>query len=323
METSLFAPSAHTLAHPLERIAERARDFAVAARSEATRRAYRQQWQTFTEWCVRNGLVSLPAEPASVALYLTARAEGGAKVATMDQALAAISQAHLASGHESPRRSAQVRTVFMGIRKTLGVAPKKKAPLLVPALKRMISGLPPGMAGARDKALLLLGFVGAFRRSELVSIHVEHLTFEADGLRVLLLRSKTDQEGQGATIAIPFGDRLETCPVRAVRAWLDLSCITSGPLFRAVNKSGRLQPSALGARSVALLLKKHVVPLGLDAKDFAGHSLRAGFATQAAKAGKQERDIMRQTRHKSERVARGYIRDAHLFKDNAAKGIGL
>lgn len=323
MEAALSAPVAHTLAHHLERLADRSREYASAARSRSTRRAYRQQWQTFVGWCDRNGRVSLPALPETVALYLTARVEGGAKVATLEQALSSISQAHLLAGFESPRRSAHVRTVFTGIRKTVGIAPTKKAPLLMPALRRMIAGLPSGMGGARDKALLMLGFAGAFRRSELVGLHVEHVTFDAEGLRVYLPRSKTDQEGKGTTVGIPFGDRLETCPVRAVRAWLELSRISAGPLFRAVTKSGHLQEKALGARSVALVVKKHVEAVGLDASTFAGHSLRSGLATQAAKSGKQERDIMRQGRWKSERVARGYIHDAHLFKDNAAKGIGM
>lgn len=304
-------------------LVQAAQAFASRAISDATRRAYRQQWATFAEWARRNGLEALPAAPATLALYLTARAQGGAKVATLEQALAAISQAHSAARLTSPRSSAEARLVMRGIKRTVGTAQTQKAPLLIPALRAMVAGLQPGITGSRDKALLLLGFSGAFRRAELVSLDVEDLVFDSEGLRVKLRRSKTDQEAKGVDVPIPFGDNPETCPVRAVREWLDASKVQGGPLFRAISRAGRARLTRLTDKSVALVVKKHASAAGLEASSYSGHSLRSGLATAAAKAGKAERDIGRQTRHVGTKTLRRYIRDAHLFQGNAAKGIGL
>ena len=182
---------------------------------------------------------------------------------------------------------------------------------------------PTGLGGARDRALLLLGFAGAFRRSELVGIDVEDLGFREEGLVVTLRRSKTDQEGEGRRVGIPYGSDPATCPFRAVRAWLKLSGIDSGPLFRPIDRRGRLGPSRLTDKSVALLVKRYVKDVGLDPARFSGHSLRAGLVTAAALAGASERSIMAQTGHRSPNMVRRYIRECSLFQDNAAAKTGL
>jgi integrase len=249
------------------------------------------------------------------------------KVAGLTLALAAISQVHKAAGFASPRGAAEVQEVMKGIRRSLGVAQVQKAPILLSDLRAMVEALPIGLAGLRDRALLLVGFAGAFRRSELVALDIRDVNFAPEGLEVTLRRSKTDQEGVGRKIGLPYGSNPSTCPVRALQAWLNASApqgTTSGPIFREVRPDGRtVMVAPLTGQSVALIVKKAATGAGLDPAKFSGHSLRAGLATSAAKAGKSERAIMAQTGHRSEKMVRRYIRDASLFDDNAASGIGL
>ena len=177
--------------------------------------------------------------------------------------------------------------------------------------------------GQRDRALLLVGFAGAFRRSELVGIDVEHIEFVVEGMVILLSKSKTDQEGAGRKVGIPFGHNAATCPVGALTTWLEAAGIDSGPVFRPVGRGGNVGAGRLANRSVALLVKHYVETIGRDPRAFAGHSLRAGHATAAALAGVEERDIMRQTGHRSTAMLRRYIRDGSLFRSNSAAGLGL
>jgi integrase len=197
----------------------------------------------------------------------------------------------------------------------------KKAPISDEALHRALEPLGADLAALRDRALMTLGWFGAFRRSELVALEVVDLSFGKAGLVVLVRRSKTDQEGRGEEKGIPFARNVALCPVRSVRAWLDASGITSGPIFRRVDRHGYLGSDALTDGSVARIVKRLVEQAGLDPNVFAGHSLRSGFITTAAAKGKSLDAIMRQSLHRSERVARGYIRHATLFVDNAADGL--
>jgi integrase len=300
-----------------------ARDFAKASRSARTLQVYRAAWQTFTAWCEAHGLASLPAVPETVALYLSARANEGRKPATVALDLAAISQAHKVAGHTSSRGAACVREVFAGIRRTLGAAQRRVAPLLPGDLRAVSSALPAGLLGLRDRALLLLGFAGAFRRSELAALEVSDLAFTADGLEALIRRSKTDQEGAGRKIGIPFGSDPSTCPVRVVKAWLEAAKLEAGPVFREVTRHGHVEGAPLTGRSIARIVKRSAEAAGLDPARFSGHSLRAGLATAAAKAGKSTHAIMRQTGHRSANMVARYVREASLFEDNAASGIGL
>jgi integrase len=211
-----------------------------------------------------------------------------------------------------------IREVLAGIRRRLGVAPKKKAPIVDQELRSLVKALPKGTIGVRDRALLLVCWFGAFRRSEVVALDVNDVTFTASGLIVLLRRSKTDQEGHGIEKGLPFARDAELCPVRAVRSWLDLAQVEDGPLFLPVNRGGRIGGKRLSDKAVARIVKRRAADAGLDETILAGHSLRAGFATTAAMKGKTLDAIMKQTGHRSERVARGYIRHASLFIDNAA-----
>ncbi len=302
-------------------LAEAARTFAGASRSESTRRAYRRQWAAFEAWCGGRGFASLPAAPEAVALYMADKARGGWKVAGLAQALAAVSIAHQLAGHPSPRGAGPVREVMAGIRRTLGTAQRQVAPMGREQLRAVADGLPSDLGGVRDRALLLVGFSGAFRRSELVSLAVGDVRFTSEGLEVTLRRSKTDQDGAGHVKALPYSGTPALCPVRALRAWLDAAAITDGPLFRSVNRHGQVGAAALTGRSVARLVKDRAAGAGLEGADYSGHSLRAGFATSAAKAGRSERAIQRQTGHRSVTMLRRYIRDGSLWTENAAAGL--
>jgi site-specific recombinase XerD len=301
-------------------LVDQARAFAANARAPRTRHEYQRAWRTFNAWCAQTRQLALPAAPETVALYLTARATAGRKPATLEQDLSAIAAAHRFAGHVSPRKAEVVIQVRAGIRRALSVAPVTKAPLLAGEIKDVVAALPNSLQGLRDRALLLVGFAGAFRRSELVAIAFEDLQLGADGLRVLVRRSKTDQEGEGRTVGIPRGG--DACPVSALHAWLVASAIDAGPIFREVTKAGQLGAQALSGRSVARIVKRAAAAAGLDPDNLAGHSLRAGLATSAAQAGATERAIMRQTGHHSAEMVRRYIRDAEVLgEDNAARGL--
>ena len=301
---------------------QQAKDYARQAKSQNTRRAYASDWDNFARWCHPYGFVPLPAKPETVALYLTALADA-LKPSTLGRRLATISQVHQAAGHDTPTAAAPVRLVWAGIRRAKGTDQHGKAPAVTPELRRMVDTLEDSLIGVRDRALLLIGFAGAFRRSELVGLDVKDVHAGHDGLTVFIRKSKTDQEGQGRKVGIPYGSHPHTCPVRAYGAWLEKCGLVEGPLFRGVTRHGKLQPDRLSDRAVALIVKRAAEKAGLDPDKYAGHSLRAGLATSAAQAGVSERSIMAQTGHKSVVVARRYIRDGSLFRDNAAAQVGL
>ena len=329
-----------TGAGALKHAADAARGFAERAKAENTKRAYRADWRCFRSWCAERGLDALPADPATVALYVADKAapsDGDAplKVSTLERRLAAISQAHRLSGLPSPAstREEPLHSVWAGLVRTRGRARAKVAPALTPDVVAMVEALPTmeaadgsrrlTTAGKRDRALLLVGFAGALRRSELAGLEVGDLAFGADGLRVRLRVSKTDQERAGAVLGLHYGDRPLTCPVRATQDWLRHIAITEGPILRGVDRHGNVSGRALGGGSVARIVKRAAGRAGLDPAAYSGHSLRAGFATQAARAGSHERAIMKHTRHKSEKVLREYIRDGQLFDENPTGSLGL
>lgn len=330
---------------PLQADAQAARAFADKARSANTKRAYRSDWADFCAWCDERDVRALPAEVETVALYVASRAEGtdarpALKVSTLTRRLAAISQAHKTAGFESPalRSREPLHSVWGGIVRTKGIARDKVAPTLTDDVVAMVAhctfdGEGDGTQGAalrarRDRALLLVGFAGALRRSELVAIRTEDLAFGPDGLRLQIPKSKADQVGAGQTVGIAYGSRVETCPVRALQAYLraastELDEPVRGPVFRKVDRWGHLGARALTSGTVARIVKRYSALAGLDPAGYAGHSLRAGFATQAARSGKPERAIQRHTRHKSTEMLREYIREGTLFEENPSEGIGL
>ncbi|MDC0359648.1 tyrosine-type recombinase/integrase, partial [Acidimicrobiales bacterium] len=301
----------------LTRLSERVQEFVTAARSPATLRAYRSDWEHFTNWCADRGLTALPAAPETVAVYLAELADTHA-VSTIGRRVSSVSQAHRAADLPSPTDQALVRETHRGIRNTKATEPVNAAqPLRLGDLKRVIEAIDTtALTGARDAALLLVGWWGALRRSELVAVAIEHLETRPDGYALTVPVSKTDQTGAGHTVAVPRFDDPALDPVQALQRWLDASAITTGTVFRSIDRHGNLKGTLTG-QSVTLIVKRCTAAAGLQGR-YSGHSLRAGLATSAAEEGLGERSIMRQTRHRSTSTVRRYIRDGDLFHDSAA-----
>jgi integrase len=297
-----------------------ASELAGASHSPRTIRAYRSDVRAWTAWCQARGVRPLPVDPRVLSAYLATLATTH-RASSIDRCLAALSYVQRAAGLPPFRSDVALQAVRRGIRRKLGTEQEGKSPLVLEQLQAICRRMPDW--AARDRAILLLGWAGALRRSELCSLEVSDVTREARGLVLHLRRSKTDQEGAGRDVAIPYGSDPRTCPVRALDAWLARAGITEGPVFRAVDQWDRVSDRALGDRAVAKIVKRWCAELGLDVAGFAGHSLRAGLATSAAAAGKSERSIMAQTGHKSSAMVRRYIRRATLFDECAAVGIGL
>jgi site-specific recombinase XerD len=311
------------IALKLAKAAASAGAYAREARAQRTRTEYAKQWRAFSEWCDENGLCELPAAPQTLAMYLSARADEGRKVATLAQALAAISEAHIVAGHKTPRADRLVRETWKGVRRRLGVAADQKAPISAREIRAMIEELPPGLLGVRDRALITLGFAGGFRRSELVALDAIDLVFVDEGLEVLVRRSKTDQEGAGLTKVIAYGSDPATCPVRSVKDWLELSGIGEGSVFRGMNRHEHILDKRLTDHAVAVIVKRSAVKAGLNAERLSGHSLRAGFVTEAKKNGADDAAIMDQTGHKSLAMVQRYHRRTKKWEKPASARLGL
>jgi site-specific recombinase XerD len=301
---------------------DQAREFARRSKAENTLRGYRADWRDFCAWCESHGVRALPAAAETVASYI-AECAGWLKVGSIQRRLNAIAEAHKTMGADSPTSAGIVRATIKGIRRTLGAAAAQKAPALTDDVRAMVEVADYGLIGARDRALILLGFASAFRRSELVALDLEDCVFGKDGLTITLRRSKTDQDGAGRKVGIPYGSNPETCPVRVLQAWIVQASIASGPLFRSINRHGHIQMGRLSPIDVARIVKKLALRAGLDSAKYAGHSLRAGHATAAAIAGASERSIMNQTGHRSVQMVRRYIREGSLFRENSAGKLGL
>ena len=307
----------------LRSIADRAALFAKSGKSAATKRAYRSDFEHFSDWCVGHDLSPLPAAPEAVAFYITFMADADFACSTISRRLVAISQAHQLMGYETPTATAMVREVWKGIRREQGTAQESPRPLLTVEIRRIVQQLGDRLIDIRDRALLLVGFAGGLRRSELVGLHVKDIEDRERGIVLHIRRSKTDQEGQGQKVGVPRGTHPETCPVGALMEWLDVTGLKRGPLFRSITKGGDLADTGLSGYSVSLVVKRHVRGIGLNADQYSAHSLRSGFATEAARGGASEREIMRQTRHRSREVVRRYIKDGAIFRGNAAEKLGL
>jgi site-specific recombinase XerD len=318
MNTELIPVS--TDAVSLAPFAPRVSDYVQASRAESTLRGYRCDWQSFEGWCKGAGVVSLPASAPAVASYLTICADSGLASGSIQRRVSAIAAWHTAAGFDSPTGKAAVKLTLAGIRRKLGTFQEGKTPTLTADICAMVAKIPNTLLGVRDRALLLVGFAGAFRRSELVALNVEDVTFTEDGLKIHIRKSKTDQEGAGQFIGIAHGTAL--CPVRALKAWLSAATITEGAIFRRVRRYGFVK-GRMGDQVVAVTVKTYAEAAGLDPAKYAGHSLRAGLVTQAAINGVPEHAIMRQTRHKSTDMLRKYIREASLFRENASARVGL
>jgi integrase len=296
---------------PVPGITDRVAALVESSISDNTRRAYQSDLAHFEAWGGQ-----LPADPGIVASYLAAHSET-LSVATLVRRLATISKAHEARGLLNPCRSEMVRATTRGIKRTRGVAQRQAKPLLREDLFRVLDVMGDGVKDTRDRALLLVGFAGGFRRSELVGLDLADIERVRQGLVITLRHSKTDQEGAGRKIGLPFG-RTRHCPILALDNWLAVSGIDAGPVFRPVDRHNLIASARLSGEAVSLVVKERVAAAGIDATGFSGHSLRAGFATSAAQGGVSSLKIRAQTGHASDAMLARYIRDGEMFVDNAA-----
>jgi integrase len=285
-------------------------DYVRSSVADNTRRAYSSDIQRFLDW---GG--SIPSAPEVIANYLAARAKSHS-TATLSRWLSSISKAHTLRGVDSPCQNEYVRATYRGVKRTHGVKQRQATPVLWVDVCAMVETLD-GCKGIRDRALLLVGFAGAFRRSELVALTVEDVQFVKQGVVVHLRSSKTDQERAGRKVAIPHA-RGNVCPVSALEEWLKFSGVSCGPIFRPVDRHGGIGSRTLTAQSVALIVKQRAEAVGLDPELFSGHSLRSGLVTSAAQAGVSSWKIRQQTGHASDAMLARYIRDAQMFMGNAA-----
>ena len=284
------------------------------SKSTNTLRAYQSDYNDFSLFCSKNGFQTMPTQPKILALYITHLASYS-KYSTLKRRLASISIIHKTKGHYIDTKHPIIAENLMGIKRTNGSNQKGKKPILINDLKLLIKAIDESkeknIRKIRDKALVLIGFSGGFRRSELVDIEYEDLEFVEEGVKIFVKRSKTDQSGEGMTKAIPYFDNINFCPVKALNKWVVEAELKEGKIFNISDKS------------VALIIKKYANYAGLDAHRYAGHSLRSGFATSTAESGAEERNIMAMTGHKSSEMVRRYIKEANLFKNNALNKIKI
>ncbi len=284
------------------------------SKSSNTLRAYQSDFNDFSVFCIKNGFKQMPTEPKILALYLT-DLSSRSKYSTLKRRLASISILHKMKGHYIDTKHPIIMENLMGIKRLKGSNQKGKKPLLINDLKVLINSIDQStekvIRKIRDKALVLIGFSGGFRRSELVNIEQEDIEFVLEGVKIYVKRSKTDQSGEGMVKAIPYFNNDEFCPVIALKNWINSLKKEQKKIFDISDKS------------VALVIKKYAKIAGLDSKKYAGHSLRSGFATSTAESGVEERHIMAMTGHKSTEMVRRYIKEANLFKNNALNKIKL
>lgn len=298
--------------------------YAAGADAENTKRAYSSDWTHFSTWSKKRNSADLPARPDDVALYIRHCVEVlGLKTSTVQRRIAAISRVHQSNGLKSPTSEWVVKNTCRRLVREHGKPASKKKPLLFEDLKALLEHIPPTLTGLRDKAILLLGFAGAFRRSDLASLDYEDVVVAKEGLVVTIRKGKTDQSRKGRRIGIPFGQNAETCVAKTLEAWLSAAKIDSGPLFRKVDKHGRVQHDALSSSIVGVIVKQYAKTIGKRPSSMGAHSLRSGFITSAALAGAPEWSIQEQSGHRSLKVLREYIQVASLFKENAASKLGM
>ena len=277
-----------------------------------TLRAYKADFKDFSTFCAKNGLNFLPTEPKILSLYLT-HLSANSKFSTLKRRIASISVIHKLKGHYLDTKHPAIMENLLGIKRIKGSNQKAKKPLLINDLRLIINAIDQTnqteKRKIRDKAIILIGFSGGFRRSELVNLIHDDVEFVNEGVKIFIKRSKTDQSGEGMTKAIPYFDNQLFCPVVSLKNWMNISEIKSGKIFDISDKS------------IALIIKKYASLSGLDPNKYSGHSLRSGFATSTAESGAEERNIMAMTGHKTTQMVRRYIQEANLFKNNALNKI--
>ena len=298
-----------------------------SSKAANTVRAYKSDFKDFGLFCVKNGFKTLPSEPKIVSLYLTHLSTKDFKMSTLKRRLVSIGVVHKLKGHYLDTKHPSIIENIMGIKRRKGSIQKGKKPILINDLKLIIDVIDQQnkeeIKKFRDRSIILIGFAGGFRRNEIVSLDCEDLDFVQEGLKIDIRRSKTDQFGEGFTKALPYFDSSQYCPVLSLKKWIEVSKITSGPVFRRFSKGSKLSKNRLTDQTVALLIKEYLKLAGIDNKNYSGHSLRSGFATSAAESGVEERSIMAMTGHKSTEMVRRYIKEANLFKNNALNKIKI
>lgn len=314
------------------------RRYIGAARAANTVRGYRSDWTEFATWCTQEGITPLPAAPRTVSGYLSLLAGHGAKVGTMSRRLSAIKFVHKLQNHRDPTANALVVGVWEGIRRQHTTDPDQARPLMPPQLWDVLATFPtqrtwktpgrppePDLAGARNRAMLLVGFVAALRRSEITAMDVDHIADHDRGSVVQLSRSKTNQRGDThELVVLPRAANPARCPVTALHSWLQLAGLTDGPVFRAVSKGNRALDRRLTPAAVNDILQTAVIAANLDhPEQYSAHSLRAGFVTYAHTRGATDHAIAHQTRHRSLTSVGNYIRIDTAWDDNAATQLGL
>lgn len=284
-----------------------------SSKASNTLRAYQADYKDFGRFCIKHGFKSMPTEPKIISLYLTHLSQTS-KFSTLKRRLASISVIHRLSGHYIDAKHPVITENLMGIKRVKGSYQKAKKPILINDLKLIVNVIDKEKNERKkfkDRALILIGFAGGFRRSELVAILYDDVDFVPEGVKIFIKRSKTDQSGEGMTKAIPYFSNRDYCPVISLKKWLEKSEIKSGKIFDMADKS------------VALTVKKYTAIAGLDSKKYSGHSLRSGFVTSVAELGAEERNIMAMTGHKTTQMVRRYIQEANLFKNNALNKIKI
>ena len=297
------------------------------SKANNTVRAYKSDFKDFGIFCAANGFKSLPSEPKIVSLYLTHLSTKGAKISTLKRRLVSIGVIHKLKGHYLDTKHPAIIENIMGIKRRKGNNQKGKKPILINDLKKIINVIDQQskeeIKKLRDRSIILIGFSGGFRRSELVNIDYDDIEFVSEGVKIFIKRSKTDQFGEGSVKALPYFDNSQYCPVASLQKLINISKINSGPLFRRFLKGLKLSEKRLTDQTVALLIKEYLELAGIDSKNYSGHSLRSGFATSAAESGAEERSIMAMTGHKTTQMVRRYIKEANLFKNNALNKIKI
>ncbi len=355
MKTELMPITPSEIYNPKMEPVRYTNSFTEEDMAKSSLNAYLSDWEDFCMWCNQNSRQFMPASPHTVADYLEDRAKNSwvgfsgkgrelkekspLKWNSLDRRLTAISKIHQYTGFEFIRKDPAIKRTLSGIKRSLSkeqthrILEVRKSPVLMEDIKKMVEAIPETLAGKRDRALLLIGFAAALRRSELANIHKEHLTFQKEGILLLLPWSKTGMR----EIPIPYGSNFATCPIRALQEWIDAAKINSGPIFRAVNRHGNVQPNALSDKAVVLIItrnsyiretvktaeEKQTTDSTVAVPDFGGHSLRAGFVTQAILNDVPEHAIMAHTGHKKSDTLKKYIRDVNKWKNNAASKLGL
>ena len=297
-----------------------------SSKAKNTLRAYKSDFRDFETFCSKHSFNSLPTEPKIISLYLT-KLSKNSKISTIKRRLVSISMVHKLKGHYLDIKHPVVVENLMGIKRIKGSFQKGKKPILISHLKSIINIIDElkidEIKKLRDKSIILVGFGGGFRRTELISIDHEDLEFVSEGLKIRIQRSKTDQFGEGMIKGIPYFTNEIYCPVINLQKWLEISKIKSGPIFRRLSKSSSITNNRLTDQSVVLLIKKYLNLAGIENTNYSGHSLRSGFATVAAEFGADERSIMAMTGHKTTQMVRRYIREANIFKNNALNKVKI